>query len=736
MKRKKINSTQVSAFLLATLIAPHTAFAQQSAGQVPADNAEAASESDTGVRDIIVTATKRAGGVSVQNAPVAVTAFDKQLIDDLHITQINDFANSLPNVFMSGAVSTPRTAGFFIRGMGVNTTNSSVTPAVGVFVDGVYLGVNQGTVLDAFDLAGVEVLRGPQGLLFGRNTTAGAVLLRTTDPTDELKIDAKLSVDGGLNGNGLNYTGSVLVSGPLNDSGTLKGKIAVFGNNDQGYFFNHWNNNDRFGKSSTALVRGALSYQPNDDVKTILRFEQGAVNGDGVVVKSPGIASLDNFYVSNNFEGFSNYDWTMITNETNINVPFGDGTITNIAGYREITSKSGVDSDGSPITYGHGRLRMDQWQLSNELRYSGTFGILKPTVGVFYYKDRVAQVEDFLLGSGALLPAGGKIHSWQYAVFGAFDIDLPYDFTLTLGARYSKEHKEAQVQQRGPAATSPCSYDRGGCSSYAFQGEHSWDFFTPKIGLAWTPSGETNIYGYWTRANRSGGYNVRQSNAASPGPYNQEETTTYEVGVKQKLLDRRVSIGLAAFQTKLDNLQRDLNLPTPFGVSSLTVNVGTIKLKGVEGELTVTPVKGLTLSGNFGYVDNKFTRILYDLSNNGSIGPEDFARKLPFASKWSYGFSVAYDHDTSFGSMGARVSFNHRDRAFGNDANSSLLNPVNNLDGSLSLTSGRTTLSFYGKNLLNRVTFGINSPQAYYPQASFIPINKGRVVGMQVQFTY
>jgi iron complex outermembrane receptor protein len=256
------------------------------------------------------------------------------------------------------------------------------------------------------------------------------------------------------------------------------------------------------------------------------------------------------------------------------------------------------------------------------------------------------------------------------------------------------------------------------------------------VGLSWTPTDDTNLYGYWTRANRSGGYNVRQSNAASPGPYDQEKTTTFEIGLKQRMFDRRLSVGLAAFHTKLDNLQRDLNIPTLQGVASLTVNVGTIVLKGFEGEATVKLAEGLTLSGNFGYIDNKFDKIVYDLSGNGSIGPEDYARKLPFVSKWTYGIALAYDHDTAFGSVGANVSFNHRNRALANDANTVFLNPVNNLDGSLSVTSGKTTFSLYGKNLLNKVTFGISSPQAFYPNASFIPINKGRVLGIEVSYSY
>jgi iron complex outermembrane receptor protein len=395
-----------------------------------------------------------------------------------------------------------------------------------------------------------------------------------------------------------------------------------------------------------------------------------------------------------------------------------------------------LDSDGSPTTFGHGRLLLHQWQVSNELRYSGTFGFVKPTVGVFYYKDRLAQVEDFLLSGGLLLPAGGIINSRQYAIFGAFDFDLPYDLTLTLGARYSKENKSAQVEKRGPAATSPCVVDLGGCSSYSFHGKDSWGFFTPKVGLAWTPTDDTNLYGFWTRANRSGGYNVRQSNAIAPGPYDQEKTTSFEIGLKQRLFDRRVNLNLAVFHTKLDNLQRDIGVPTLLGVTSLTRNVGTIVLKGVEGEATVKIAEGLTLSGNVGYIDNKFTKILFDLSGNGSIGPEDFLRRLPYASKWSYGISLAYDHDTSFGSFGARAGFNHRDRAFSNDANTSFLNPVDNLDASLELTSGKTTVSVYGKNLLNKLTFGINAPQAFYPRAAQIPANKGRVLGIEVRYSY
>src|SRR5690606_31041887 len=150
------------------------------------------------LEEITVTATKRAKGLSVHETPVAVTALGAVQIETAHVQSLSDLTNMIPNVFLNSAVVVPGANNFTIRGMGIYSTIPSSTPTVGVFVDGVYVGANAGIALkNTFDLEGIEVLRGPQGLLFGRNVTAGAILVRTTEPTDELRIHAKAAIESG-----------------------------------------------------------------------------------------------------------------------------------------------------------------------------------------------------------------------------------------------------------------------------------------------------------------------------------------------------------------------------------------------------------------------------------------------------------------------------------------------------------------------------------------------------------
>merc|ERR1712137_1085021 len=165
---------------------------------------------------VTVTATKKKDVENVQDVPVAVTAFNSDTLDALNVTTLESLSYSSPNVSLDDVGTSRGTANFAIRGLGVNSSIPSIDPAVGVFVDGVYMGLNSGLVLDLFDLESVEVLRGPQGLLFGRNTTGGAVLINTGNPTDDFTARARVAYETPVNegrGGGNLYT-QALVSGP------------------------------------------------------------------------------------------------------------------------------------------------------------------------------------------------------------------------------------------------------------------------------------------------------------------------------------------------------------------------------------------------------------------------------------------------------------------------------------------------------------------------------------------
>lgn len=681
--------------------------------------------------DIVVTANKRAEGATIHDTPVAVSAFGARQLEDAHVSSLSDLTTMIPNVVLNGTAVVPGLNNFSIRGMGVYSSIPSTTPTVGVFIDGVYVGANAGTVLNnAFDIEGIEVLRGPQGLLFGRNVTAGAVLVRTTEPKDQLFIRAKVGVESGPN-----YTVSSVVSGPLTENGALSGKVAIYYNRDRGYFKNLGDGNPHFGRSTTGIVRAALAWQASEDFRHVLRFEDGSLRSDGPAGQNHAVYSVKSHDFALNETGFNNIDWQNATLDSRLDVAFGDGQIVNIFGWRDVHARSLTDVDATTLTNFHVGQFVKQRQFSNELRYAGTFGIVEATVGAFYYWDKLQYVETRDLALGTVFrTGGGEQTSSTWALFSNFDVNLTDTLTLNLGARYSREDKEASV--RALSSTSPCSVVHNRCTSFNFNGSADWSAFTPRIGMQWNPGDDTHFYAYWTKGYRSGGFNVRQTNPlAPPGPYDQEVENTYEIGWKQKALDNRLQFGVAAFRNVYKNLQRDVLFTDPLlGAVQTTFNTADVTITGVEVEGTLRPTDSLTIQANAGYLDEKIDRLLRALSPTGVITPDQYRLKLPFLANWSYGASIRYE----LGSVAASLAYQHVASAFSDDLNGRPLNPINNVDADLTYTFGDSGMSasFYAKNLLDKTTFGLNTLLPFAPDQTFSPLNKGRILGIELRYRH
>lgn len=697
------------------------------------DSGNAGDQKDSGpLEDIVVTATKRVGTYGVQETPLAITAFGQTALEDSHVSEVADLTGRIPNVFLNTSETIHGVNNFSIRGMAVYDTIPSNTPTVGIFADGIYVGASAASALSTFDNDSIEVLRGPQGLLFGRNVTAGAILVNTTSPSDTLKINARASVESGPN-----FTESAVASGPLNEGATLRGKIGVFRNDDHGYFTNQFDGKD-FGKSHTTLARAALSFNPAGGFVTMLKYEHGDVHGQGPASQNHGAFSANGFGFSINEPGYADNDWDQLISDTRVPVSLGNGQIVNILGWRRVGSDGLFDADSTPQTFFHFGTAIHQHQISNELRYSGTIGSITPTIGVYYYADALDYVEDRVLAATALA-GGGFQKSKTYAAFSNFDIALTDQLTLTLGARYSTEKKTARVRGLVARATSGCSLSAGKCTSFNFQDNDSWNAFTPKVGVQWNPDRSTNVYAYWTKGFRSGGYNLRQTNLlAPPGPYDQEVENTFEIGIKKEFFDRRVRANLAVFNNDYKNLQRAIfQSSATLGIAQTTVNSANTRIRGIEGELSVTPVTGLILNGHFGYLDNHWKDIFFHLSGAGPVTAADYTLDLPFLSKWSYGLGATWSVDTGLGKLTLNTSYDHRDRTPSNDANTGFLKPVNRFDASVGLKlDNGVGISVYGKNLTNQATTGLNNPLTFTPGETIAPLNKGRILGIELRYTY
>lgn len=746
--------------------------------------------------EIVVTATKR-GDALAQDVPIAMTAFSGEQLEALNFQDLQSLSYVMPNVQLEDIGTSRGIANFSIRGLGINSSIPSVDPTVGVFVDGVYLGINGGVITDNFDLEAVEVLRGPQGTLYGRNVTGGAVLIRTSDPTDELRISGRAAVETGLQ-----YIVDGVISGPI-APGYVSGKLAVYHSDDEGWFENDFDGSE-FGGGETTIYRGALRLNPSDGVQIDLRLEQGMASGDGPASQNHALFSRDSFDFSVNNRGFGDSDWEQAILEVNWDVGFGDGTITSVTGWRVYSSftSSDIDATGTtlaPLTAAagttfHARALTEQDQFSEELRYAGTFGPVELTAGLYSFEQNLLYIEERLLFAGlggvAPLPAalclpgppgcpiritrvgGGDGNFSTWGAFTSADWHLNEQFTLNLGVRYSHEEKEALVSRirRGVGPLTADNLDGatvvpgegvvGGSIDGGFLNfsdspfDLAWDDVSPRVGIQWEPSPDTNLYAFWARGFRSGGVNFRTTTINPPGggaprPFDSEEQTSIEVGLKQDFMGRRGRINIALFQNEIEGMQRETNVPEPgSGVQQVIVNAGDATIWGAELEARFAFTDNFVVSAQAGYTHGEYDTVTADLNGDGIPGnAPDLALEIPRLAPWSYGVNVVYDLPILGGLLSNRVGFNHRDAAFYNDNNLGLLAEADIVDANVSFTpdDSHWQFSIYGANLTDEVTWGgdtilPSSPAFGFtaggPRPTFSPLNKGRVVGAQLRFQY
>lgn len=698
-----------------------------------AGTASAQSARDALLEEIIVSATKRAGGIDVQQAAVAVSAYNETQLDEMHLRDLTQLGFQAPSVQLEDIGTARGVANFSIRGLGVNSSIPSIDPTVGVFVDGMYLGLNAGVLFDMFDLQSIEILRGPQGILFGRNVTGGAVLVNTTRPGDALAINAKVAGETGDN-----YYASGVISGPVTD--TLGAKFGVYFNDDGGWHRNLATGQDH-GAAETTLVHGALEFDPTDTLNMILRIEHGESDGDGPASQNQALFGTDNFRFAIDEPGFYDNEWNHAILETNLDVEFGEGTVTNITAWREYESQTLGDIDATPNFIFHAPATTDQDQFSTELRYAGSFGNTYLTTGLYYFTQDLSYVErrDIPVVP-VVLVGGGNQETDTFGLFAQVDIDLSDVFTVNLGARWTDEKKDADVAALLPqpnGGINSCSIEAG-CSQFEFSDSESWSNFSPKLGFQYRPSPETQVYGFWTKGFRSGGYNMRNTSpVAAPGPFDEEEQDSFELGVKTDLAGGRVRINAAVYHNEISDLQREVNEPDPVvQVVQIIRNTADATIRGFDLEASVALSDSLFLRTTAGYVDGEYDRILFDISGDGQIDEQDLALDLPRLAPWSYGAELIYERELPIGEFQLQVSGYRRDAAAYTDNNAGQLRAIDRYDARLGLTTlgGALTLSAFGKNLKDESTIGGDTQLPFFPNATFSPLNKGRVYGFEVQF--
>ena len=709
------------------------------------------------LEEVVVTARKREEGS--QEVPLSISALGADQLDALKIRDLTNLSVRLPNVALDDVGTARGTANFSIRGLGVNSSIPGIDPTVGVVVDGVYIGLNNGILFDTFDLESVEVLRGPQGTLFGRNVTGGAVLLNSKKPGDEFEFSARAAIDQGPEGGPSRYA-MASVGGPIND--IVAARLTAYHNDDDGFVENQFDGED-IGVIRQTMVRPVVVLTPTDELELIMRYEYGKVTGDGPVGQShtngsgvPGTpfnADRESFDVSIDEPGSQDNETNALTIELNYDVAFGEGTITNIYGVRDYHGKGVGDIDAQPVWLFHAPSWIDYRQVSNELRYNGLFADrYNVTTGVFYFDSEINYHERRELAgiaTGGVAPAaqfdgGGNLLTETWAVFASVDIDLNEKMVLSLGGRYSEEDKEAEIASLSQNINSPCNIVTMNDCDFDFVDDDSWSSFSPKVGLTYTLSDDAFVYANYSQGTRSGGYNMRNTSfnpADTPGPFDQETVDSIELGYKSSFGGRGI-LNAAVFYNQIDDMQREINLPGPIGVIQLVRNTAEATIMGLEVDATWGLTDNLVAIASIGVLDASYDKVLVDLNGDGVIDGADKDLDLPRAADLTY--TVGLNHDLELGSwgyLGSRISYSYRDESAYTDNNLGFINEQNRVDAGLDFYSndGHWVFSVYGRNLLDEV---LNGNDTQLPNdisgiplgGTFAPLSKGRRIGLEVTY--
>lgn len=759
VSRVGVSHKVIGAFLLGVL-AVSTANAQEEVGEEGAS----ARQLDT----VYVTATKKKDVENVQDIPIAVSAFGDAQLKEINAQDITGIGARVPNAVIAEVGTYKGVASFSVRGQSSLSSIPSVEPKVGIFVDGIYYGSPAGAIFDTFDLESITVLRGPQGILFGRNVVGGAVVVNTKAPSDTFQAELTAKAESGFRGTGASYTTSGIITGPI--TGNLSGKLGVYYNKDDGWFKNKFDDSD-YGKSETTVVRGALKFEPTSDLQFLLRLEHGDQSGDGAPAQShengdgvPGMDfSRDSFDMSFGYRGEQENKWSQAAFETNWDVGFGDGVITNIAGWREFEGAFCIDLDATPNdTFNSGVCLQDpvgaapvlgpggslnQEQFSDELRYSGRFGdFVDVTAGLFYFNQEMVYTEARSLFGGSVRRAGGGVQ--DQTALGAFlngDFDVTDDLMLTAGIRYSYEEKDIATTSQNSVkpGTSPagfCSVQLGTCP-VEFTDSKDWANVDYKLGAQYEFTDNFRAYASWSTAFRAGGYNVRTGAASEvPGPVDEEFVDNYEIGIKSEPTSWSL-LNATVFFTETEGLQIPSLVPSEAGgVVQRVINAADVETVGIELDGQVLLTDALTITGSVGVLDAKYVKVLTDLNEDNIIDSADSDLKLVNVPEFNYAASVNYDIDLgSSGQIATSVSYTYQDMQFFAVNNKGYGDSFENLSFNAEWRpdeSAGLSVGVYGKNLLNDVQFTSDTQLPASVGSSYATMQKGRVLGVKLQYDF
>jgi iron complex outermembrane receptor protein len=663
MKRKQL-SLAISGVLVGSLLAAAPAMAQEQGKQE-------AGQKTTNLESVKVTARKRVE--TLQEVPVAVTAFTADSLDRLNVRDLSDLGAQVPNLTIYAARGSSSTVTAYIRGVGQSDPLWGVDPGVGIYMDDVYIARPQGALLDVFDVDRIEVLRGPQGTLYGKNTIGGAIKYISKGLKPEFNGFGSVTL-----GNYGQRDFKAAVGGGLGGSPYLRARVAVADLHRDG-----------FGEN---LITG---YQVSDKKIRAIRANLGAYVTDAFdlqfaldhVVDTSGVRGAQ-MLRANPFNSIPVYGGTgpkpplasrydvrsgmpNINNTTlsgasmTANFRMDDSwSFKYVLAKRESNTETNIDFDTTQDKIADVKAFYRDQQVSHEVQANFDGGGRSRGVVGFYKFDGEAGGQ--VLNNFFNLSFGdthGTIYTKSIAAYADWTFDVSKKFSVDVGARWTNEDKHAVVKNIG--YTDATFKKPSGVIAANFDKTINFTNLSPKISLDYQVTPDIMLYGLASRGFKSGGYNIRAQATAVPRsaePFKDEQVDSYEIGSKMGLLDNSLFLNLSAFHNKYKDIQ--LSIFTEYTTQQNTnaffgdfTNAGAGTVQGLEVEYQWLPIKSFTISGNLAWLDAKYDTYLFKGVN--------IAKQQEFTNAPDFSGAINLEYRTDLGgagSLSARVGYSYQSR--------------------------------------------------------------------------
>ncbi len=703
-----------------------------------AQDAAPAQEAST-VEDIVVTA--RRTEESAQKTPLALTAFSGETLERTGAQQVTDLQGAVPNLNIVQGRGSSNSTNIYIRGVGQPDALQTFDPAVGVYVDDVYYSRIRGTQFDLLDLERVEVLRGPQGTLYGKNTIGGALKLVSRRPGQDFRARGSVAYgDYDL------IDVQAAVSGPVSDSLALG--LSVLHSERGGYVTDPATGAEYNDKNTNAL-RASLAWDPTSTVRVDLSADYSKDDAGLTVGQATNNLSYLGYGTAYAVASpLPEYNFRTRTtpglpNETRLETwgvsarvawDLSDTlTLKSITSYRELATDDYIDFDATELEIADALVAVDQNQISQELQLTYESGPITAVGGLYYLKEDVTSHQesynDALLGPLYGNPTflrliNDDLETTSQAAYANVSYAVSDRLRLSAGVRYTKEEKD---YFRTTSVISSYSVVVGGITLYPLNTTYN---FAPPLGeyedtsimlsADYQLSEDAMVYARYAQGFKSGGFNGRANGPTESTEYEPETADTFEVGAKTQYWDNRLRLNLAAFMTKYDDFQaRVSGIDTPPGGGVPTpvlsvINAGSLDIFGFELEGVVAPMRGLTLDAQLGFLDADYKEFA-DARFTNFAGSRSF-QDPAFSPRWTLRMGGQYQYDLDGGSsltFGGSAKFRSR-------AALAVDNTVINTDTELagmyqddywlydarvvwSDASDRYTVGLYGQNLSDEV---------------------------------